>query len=153
MQRSLIAALVVMVFICKSPGVAFAGTCDAKLVGNSYDCTILMESGETGAGPVVVVSQCIEFVTGGLSNNFDLISNGVGIALLSGTYGCECEKTSSLHSRFLHVSANAFECVGDPVNLVQVHGTVDSDELRGQGSEANGSILQFVCRKTSTPCE
>ena len=145
------AALVLTALVCSLTGVAFAGgTCDAKLVGNSYDCTISLQTGEGSFVGTKTRNNCVEFITGGLSNNFDLVGDGLGI---NGDLGCECEVTSSINSRFFHVSADSFECVGDSVNLVQVHGTVDSDRLRGQGSEANGSIVQFVCRKISTACE
>ena len=142
------AAALLTVLVCTSPGVAFAGgTCDAKLVGNSYDCTISFQTGEGGAVlGTETRNNCFEFITGGLSNNFDLVGSG----LPSNDLGCECEVTSSINLFFSHFSADAFECVGD---LVQVHGRVDSDKLRGQASESNGSIFQFVCRKTSTACE
>jgi hypothetical protein len=153
------AALLLMVLAGTSPGVAFPdGTCDAKLVGNSYQCTVVFETlGESAFSR----ENCVEFVSGGLSFNFDLV--GVG-DFLSGDYGCQCEVTSSPssivkkaergHLPFaFHLSADAFECVGDTVNLTQLHGKIDSDKLYGQGSEADGSTLVFVCRKRSTACE
>jgi hypothetical protein len=152
-------AALLTVFACTSPRIAFPGeTCDAKLVGNSYQCTVVFETlGETAFSR----ENCVEFVSGGLSFNFDFV--GVG-DFLNGDYGCQCEVTSprsilkeverapGLPFAF-HLAADAFECVGDTVNLTQLHGKVDSDKLYGQGSEADGSTLEFVCRKISTACE
>jgi hypothetical protein len=144
-------AVLLIVLTCKSPGIAFpGGICDAKLVGNSYDCNVSFQTGEVGPSLGTRTESCVEFVTGGLSSNFDLVGSG---NFVSGDYGCECEVTTSINSKFFDASGDAFECVGDPVNLVQLHGKVDSDRIRGQGSEANGSIIQFVCRKRSTACE
>jgi hypothetical protein len=116
---------------------------------------------ETLGETAFLKENCVEFVSVGLSFNFDL----VGVSdFLNGDYGCQSEVTR--HRSILkeierapglpfafHLAADAFECVGDSVNLTQLHGKVDSDKLYGQGSEADGSILDFVCRKISTACE
>lgn len=152
------AALLLTVLACTSPGVASPGeSCQDNLVGNSYYCTMFFESGEPPLEGGYLTSACIKFVTGNLSSNFDLVAVAFGL-LGQADYGCECEITNSrsLNSHFYdyHVFSDAFECVGDPVNLVQLHGKVDSPEkLHGQGSEANGSIFEFVCTTRSTACE
>jgi hypothetical protein len=152
-------AALLTVLACTSPGIAFPGeTCDAKLVGNSYKCTVLFDTlGESAFSR----ENCVEFLSGGLSFNFDLVGAG---DFLNGDYGCQCEVNSprSIVKRAehlpgvpfaFHLAADAFECVGDTVNLTQLHGKVDSDKLDGQGSEADGSTLYFVCSKISTACE
>ena len=153
------AALLLMVLVCTSPRVAFPGeNCQDKLVGNSYECAVVFET--LGFGEFST-ENCVEFVRGGLSFNFDLV--GVG-DILNADYGCQCEVTSprSIVKRAehlpglpfaFHLAADAFECVGDTVNLTQLHGKIDSDKFYGQGSEADGSTLEFVCRKRSTACE
>ena len=153
------AALLLTVLACTSPGIALPDeTCDAKLVGNSYLCTVLFEtSGEAAYS----IENCFEFVNGRLSFNFDLV--GVG-DFVNGDYGCQCEMSSprSIVKRTehtgrlpfdLHLAADAFECAGDTVNPTQLHGTVEADQLYGQGSGADGSTIDFVCRKTSGRCE
>jgi hypothetical protein len=147
MNRRHLAALL-MLLACASPGIAFPReNCQDKLVGNSYDCTTL----QPFSGGVAVVKICAQFVTGKLSNNFDFL-----VGLGSFPYGCACEVTSSssVNKQFFdfHVLSDAFECVGDPENLVQWHGKVESEKLHGQGSLGNGSIFEFVCKKRSTAC-
>ena len=153
------AALLLTVLACTSPGVASPGEiCDAKLVGNSYQCAVVFE---TLGFSEFSTENCVEFVSGGLSFNFDLV--GVG-DFLNADYGCQCEVTSSPssivkkaergHLPFaFHQGADAFECVGDTTNPTQLHGKVDSDKLYGQGYAADGSAVEFVCRKRSTACE
>jgi hypothetical protein len=116
--------------------------CQDKLVGNSYKCTYTFFFGNAGA---VTHNNCVEFITGGLSQNFDLVSN-------DGSLGCACEELGSFKSPSTKASANAFECVGDPVNVVQFHGKVESNKLDGQASEESGVVIVFDCKKRSTPC-
>jgi len=122
------------------------GTCQDKLVGNSYDCIYTFFSGDYG---FTDKSVCIEFVTGGLSQNFDLV--GV-LGSLSSDYGCACEKKGSFRAPSFDASANAFECVGDLVNVVQFHGKVESNKVRGQASEESGVTIVFDCTKRFTAC-
>ena len=107
-----VAVLLLIVLTCKSPGIAFpGGICDAKLVGNSYDCAVSFQTGEVGHPSGTPTESCVEFVTGGFSSNFDLVGSG---NFVNGDYGCECEVTSSINSKFFDASSDAFECVGDP---------------------------------------
>jgi len=120
--------------------------CQDKLVGNSYECTYTFFFGNAGA---VTHNNCLEFVTGGLSQNFDLV--GVDGSLAS-DYGCACEEIGSFKSPSTKSSANAFECVGDLGNVVQFHGKIDSNKLHGQASEESGVEIVFDCKKRKTAC-
>ena len=142
--------LMAAVLLCTSPE-SSGGTCQDKLVGNSYDCTYAFNSGQSGVTiGVITEHNCMEFVTGELSGNFDLVSLGFPVDL-----GCACQTTGDrIAPRFLHISANAFECVGDSAgNLVQFHGKIDSNRLHGQASEESGVFIDFDCKKLSSECE
>ena len=147
MRRSVsFLALVATVLLCAAPRLQ-GGTCQDRLVGNSYDCTYEFNFGQSGVGGGVIAKHnCVEFVTGGLSENFDLV--GVDGSLAS-EFGCACETTGGLKSPSLHISQNAFECVGDSV---QFHGKIDSNRLHGQASEEGGVFIVFDCKKLSTAC-
>ena|SRR5208337_3936334 len=77
-------------------------TCEAKLVGNSYDCTYVNNSGPG--------TECLEFVTGGTSIYFDAIYNGTA------DFGCGCDSKGSLKSPSFDASSNTYECslTGEP---------------------------------------
>jgi|ERR1700722_1095575 len=118
-------------------------TCQDALVGNSYDCAFTFF---LIGGSVKSKGDCVEFVTGGLSRNFDLAGE---VGNLASDYGCACENTGSFN--LPDVSMHAFECVGDP-NFVQLHGKVESNKLHGQGSDESGTSIIFECTKRSTAC-
>lgn len=144
--------LVAAVFLCASSE-SSSGTCQDKLVGNSYDCTYAFYFGQSGATiGITTEGNCVKFEDGGLSANFSWV--GV-LGSLSSKFGCACQTTNDLpFSRSLNISANTFECVGDSAgNLVQFHGKVDSGGLYGQGSEENGAYIVFNCEKLSAGCE
>jgi hypothetical protein len=139
--------LVAAVCLCASSE-SWGGTCQDKLVGNSYDCTYAFSVGQNGiGGGTVTKHNCAEFVTGGLSGNFDLVSLGFPVDL-----GCACQTTDTRIFSF-NISANSFECVGDSAgNLVQFHGKIDSNKLHGQASDESGTYIVFDCKKLSIPC-
>ena len=144
MRRSarflVLAAGVLLCTWSKSSG----GTCQNKLVGSFYDCTYAFNFGQSGVGGGTITKHnCMEFVTGGLSENFDLVSQG-----FPGDLGCACQTTDTRMFSF-NISANTFECVGDSIEF---HGRVDSDKLHGQASEENGVYIVFDCKKLSAPC-
>ena len=139
--------LVAAVWLCASSE-SWGGTCQDKLVGNFYDCTYGYNFGQSGfGGGLVTKHNCAEFVTGGLSQNFDLVSLGFPVDL-----GCACQTTNTRIFSF-NISADTFECVGDSAgNLVQFHGKIDSNRLHGQASEESGAYIVFDCKKLSMPC-
>lgn len=59
---------IVMLLFANLPSAEADGNCQDKLVRNSYDCSYVNNSG-TG-------TQCLEFVTGGISSYLDAIYNG-----------------------------------------------------------------------------
>jgi hypothetical protein len=135
--------LVAGVLLCTSSK-SSGGTCQNKLVGSFYDCTYAFNFGQSGVGGGTITKHnCMEFVTGGLSENFDLVSQG-----FPGDLGCACQTTDTRMFSF-NISANTFECVGDSIEF---HGRVDSDKLHGQASEENGVYIVFDCKKLSAPC-
>ncbi len=146
----LVLSTFVTVLLCTSSE-SSGGTCQDKLVGNSYDCTYAFNFGQSGIGVGFITKHnCVEFVTGGLSENFDLV--GV-LGSLASEFGCACQTTGGLDARSLHISANAYECVGGSSgNVVQFHGKIDSNRLHGQASEENGAYIVFDCKKLSTAC-
>jgi hypothetical protein len=132
----------VTVLLC-APSFAEGRSCEGKLVGNSYDCSYAFV---IVGGAIISKGDCMEFVTGGLSQNFDLVGQVGG---LPSDYGCACENTGSFRSP--DYAANAFQCVGNP-NLVQIHGKVEANKLHGNGSDESGATIFFNCTKRSTAC-
>ena len=125
---------------------SIAGTCQDKLVGNSYDCIYVFNFGQSGnTVGIVTEGNCVKFVNRGPSTNFSMV--GV-LGSLSSKFGCACQTTGGIYSSDL--SPDAYECVGDSAgNIVQFHGKVDSGGLQGQASEENGTYIVFDCGKTS----
>ena len=126
------------------------GTCQDKLVGNFFDCTYAYHVGQSGHGlGSITKHNCVEFVTGGLSENFDLVGG------FPSDLGCACQTTDTrIEPHSLDISANAFECVGDSAgDQVQFHGKIDSNRLHGQASDESGVYIVFDCKKLSTGCE
>jgi len=122
------------------------GSCQNKLVGNSYDCSYAINSGQSGVSVGTISKHnCVEFVTGGLSENFDLVGS-----VPTSDLGCACQtKSDALITPKMNISAEDFECVGDSIEF---HGRIDSDRLHGQASEENGVYIVFDCKKLSTAC-
>ena len=124
------------------------GTCQDKLVGNYYDCSYAITSGQSGPSIGFITGHnCVEFITGGLSSNFDLVGS---LASSDGDLGCACQTTSdALITPKSDISSDDFECVGDSI---QFHGRIDSNRLHGQASEESGLYIVFDCKKLSTAC-
>ena len=141
-QASVALSAFVTILLC-APSFAEGGSCQGKLVGNSYDCSYTFV---IVGGAVRSKGDCMEFVTGGLSQNFDLVGQVGG---LPSDYGCACENTGSFRSP--DYAANAFQCVGNP-GLVQIHGKVESNKLHGNGSDESGATIFFNCTQRSTAC-
>lgn len=121
--------------------------CQDKLVGNSYDCSLV-------AGGSTVEKDCVEFTTGGVSQDFDWVT----VLGLTVEAGCVCQTTgSSIKSFALDASANAFECVGNIVsdlgNFIQLHGTIEGKKLHVQASFETGQSIVIECRKRSMACD
>ena len=133
------------VLLCTSSK-SSGGTCQNKLVGNSYDCSYAINSGQSGSGfGTITKHNCVEFVTGGLSENFDLVGS-----VPTSDLGCACQtRSDALITPKLDISKEDFECVGDSIEF---HGRIDSDKLHGQASEENGVYIVFDCKKLSAPC-
>ncbi len=107
--------------------------CQAKLVGNSYNCVFELSDGTSE-------TFCVEFGTGGSSSNFDLFLPP------STDYGCACQATGSFKSPKFNGSASAFEC--DGVNFgTQIDGKVASKKISGEGSIYSGESFVFSCEK------
>jgi hypothetical protein len=124
--------------------------CQDKLVGNSYDCSLVF----LVAGGSAIEKNCVEFTTGGISENFDWVT----VLGLTVEAGCVCQTTgSSIKSFALDASANAFECVGNIVSdlgqFIQFHGTVEGKKLHVQASFETGQSIVIECRKRPMACD
>jgi hypothetical protein len=124
-----------------SPAEAGGGNCQARLVGNSYNCTAketTMPSPQT---------FCAEFETGGTSANFDLLV----VSSITTDLGCACDTTGSYSSPSFDTSSSAFECVDD--HGTQFNGKIKSKKLDGQASDAGGDSLIYTCTLSATACK
>jgi hypothetical protein len=113
-----------------------ASNCQAKLAGNSYDCT-----NNDGEGKF---SDCMEFITGGESIHFDLVDFVSGQVL-----GCGCLPTGSVNAPKLDSSASSFVCAGIGF---QFGGKVSGTSIKGQASLIGGGQEIFSCKKRSSSC-
>jgi|HubBroStandDraft_4_1064222.scaffolds.fasta_scaffold197234_2 hypothetical protein len=118
---------------------AKGGNCEAKLVGNSYDCTL-------NEPPNPPVPFCAEFETGGISVNFDLFLISTGTSDL----GCVCDTTGSFKSPKIDGSSSVFECVDE--TGTQLNGKIKGKKLDGQASDAAGMSAIYTCTERSTAC-
>jgi hypothetical protein len=153
MRRSVSSLVLVAALLLVTSFKSWGGTCQNKLVGNSYDCTYAFYSGQSGITiGIITDGNCVKFVNRGPSANFSMV--GV-LGSLTSKFGCACQTTSNLITApSLDISANAFECVGDSAgNIVQFHGKVVPGGLSGQASEENGTYIVFDCKKLSSSCE
>lgn len=129
---------VVAVLVANSPcAEAGGGNCQEKLVGKSYGCTLKQSGSSTP------FTRCFEFVTGGVSSDFDLV---VG----TDDSVCVCDTTGSFKSPSFDSSSSSFECVDGAG--VQHNGKVKSDKLSGQISDAEGESLIYTCEEGAAPC-
>jgi len=147
MRRSTSFLVLVAALLLFTSSKSSGGTCQNKLVGNSYDCSYAINSGQSGSGSGTITKHnCVEFVTGGLSENFDLVGS-----VPTSDLGCACQTTGdALITPKVDISADDFECVGDSI---QFHGKIDSNRLHGQASETNGVYIVFDCKKLSGECD
>jgi hypothetical protein len=113
------------------------GNCQANLVGKSYNCNFV----DSNTAPF---SYCVNFVTGGVSKEFDMVVDGAT------DYGCACQSKGSFKSPSYDTSANDFLCDSD--FGTQLDGKVSSNKLSGQGIDYNGNSIEFSCHESSTPC-
>jgi hypothetical protein len=143
MQRSAFfpaaAALFVTVgtWLAGSSAVDATGNCMAKLVGNSYGCSIKISDGETD-------TACYKFVTGGVSTRFDLLLDVTD-------FGCACDATGSINSPSFDSSASAFECAAADT-FWMVFGTVRGKQISGQELLPSGRQFVIKCTLGSPPC-
>jgi hypothetical protein len=121
-----------------SPAMAGGGNCQDKLVGNSYNCDFKLSTGES-------FSYCVEFETGGISSNFDLL-----IPSATTDYGCACLGKGSYTSPKFDSSSSEFQCTVEDGS--QIDGKIASKKLSGQGAGFSGTSLFFTCTESSSPC-
>jgi hypothetical protein len=122
-----------------SPAEAGGGSCQAALVGKSYDCNIAYSSTYS---PEAV---CFEFETGGFSNNFDLYLD------LITDYGCSCETTGTYNSPSFDDSGNTFDCISDAEGYL-LTGKIKGKKITGQGTSEGGISIIYTCTLRKTPC-
>ena len=109
--------------------------CQAKLAGNSFDCTFKFSD-----GPPATV--CVSFLTGGSSSNFDLLIPP------SGDYGCSCETKGSFSSPSFDASGTGFECVAG-FGFAFTGKVEPNNKLAGQGVGLDGEGIAFSCKKVA----
>ena len=109
--------------------------CQAKLAGNSFDCTFKFSD----AGPQTL---CVSFLTGGSSSNFDLFIPP------SGEYGCSCETKGPFSSPSFDASGTGFECVAG-FGFAFTGKVEANDKLAGQGVGLHGEGIAFSCKKVA----
>ncbi len=128
-------AVVTTLLADMSPAEAKGGNCQAKLVGNSYDCKVKASQGNTE--PV-----CFKFESGGISMDFDLL-------ISTDDFGCACDTTGSYDSPSFDSSSSSFECLTGNFLL---NGTVKSKKITAQGIDEFGFTEIFSCTERSSPC-
>jgi len=116
---------------------AKGGNCQDKLEGKSYNCSVKSSISS------MPLTRCFEFVTGGISTDFDLLVDG-------DDSGCVCDTTGSYKSPSFDSSSSSFECV-DAAG-VQHNGKIKSKKLSGQISDNLGQSLIYTCTESATPC-
>jgi hypothetical protein len=115
------------------------GNCQAKLVGKSYDCNEKYSYSTADTG-------CYEFVTGGISDNFDLIIDG------GADYGCACDTKGSFKSPSFDSSSSAFGCISTDIGYL-INGKIkDKKKITGQGIDESGDSVIISCEVRATPC-
>lgn len=108
------------------------GNCQDKLAGNTYVCSFKY-SNEPNEPPY---HDCMFFVTGGVSANFDVVVDG-------NHHGCSCLTTGSANSPSFDASSSAWACVGD--DGFEYSGTVKGKKLRGQSVGETGDSAIYTC--------
>jgi hypothetical protein len=108
------------------------GSCQSRLVGKSYSCN----QNEQGIGPN---SLTIEFETGGMSQDFDVIYG-------SADYGCSCNTVGSVEVPEFNSSGDDFECVSTSTGYM-ISGKLKGKKLSGQGTSEFGEGFIFTCKE------
>ncbi len=107
--------------------------CQDKLIGKSYTCEMNEEGG-------VEETITFEFVTGGLSEDFDLVIEPAT------HYGCVCESKGSVNNPSYDSSSSAFMCESS-FGFMAV-GKVNGKKITGQGTNAAGTApFIFACKE------
>ena len=128
---------IVMVLFANSSYAERNRNCEAKIVNNSYDCTF-----EDNDFPAF--TDCFEFVTGGTSQNFDLLD-------VTFDYGCACDATGSSDSPSFNHSSSAFECTTSQAPFL-FNGKIEGKKLSVQGIGSDGSQYVGTCTLRDSPC-
>jgi hypothetical protein len=119
------------------PSAEAKSTCQAKLVDNSYDCNFK----DNDFPPF---TECWTFVTGGVSQYFDLF-NGFD------DYGCGCNATGGFNSPSYNESSSAFECSDHSAPFLLI-GKIKGKKLSVQGVGSTGEQYIGTCTLRSSPC-
>lgn len=127
--------VVIILLTNSSSAQAKGGNCEDKIVGKSYNCTGKDSTGAT-------VTGCLEFVSGGLSRDFDLLVGG-------NDYGCACDTTGSVKSPSFDGSSSVFGCV---TNGVLINGKVKSKKMTTQVIFESGESQITSCTESATAC-
>jgi hypothetical protein len=114
------------------------GNCQAKLVGKSYDCSAKYSN-------LPPTSDCFEFISGGVSQDFDLVIDG------DVEYGCSCDTTGSFNSPSFDSSPTAFECVSTASSFL-LNAKIKGKKVNGQGTSEGGDSVIFTCQVRTSSC-
>jgi hypothetical protein len=133
----MLSAVVMFLLGNLSSAEAKGGNCQSKLVGKAYDCEVKDSEGSTGSG-------CIEFESGKISIDFDLL---IG----SDDYGCACDTTGSFKSPKFDASSSSFECLSIAAGFL-INGNVKSKKITGQSIDESGNSEILSCTERSAPC-
>jgi hypothetical protein len=129
-------SVVVPVLLANFSSAKAGENCQDKLVGKAFDCDVNSPEG-TGNG-------CIEFETGGISMDFDLLAGG-------DHYGCACDVTGSFKSPSYDGSSSSFECFSTAAGFL-FNGKVKSKKLEGQSINEAGDPAVYNCTEMSSSC-
>ena len=135
LSAAVCSAILVGLF-ANSPIAEAKGSCQAKLVDNSYDCTFK----DNDFPPF---TECWNFFTGDVSQYFDMDNND--------DYGCGCDAKGSSNAPSFNNSANTFECTDNFAPFMFI-GKIDGKKLVVQGVGSNGEQYVGTCALRSTPC-
>jgi hypothetical protein len=109
------------------------GNCEAKLADHSYDCNFK----DNDFPPF---SDCLEFVTGGVSQYFDGVLGPTD-------FGCACNASGSSFDK----SPNSFEC-SDNSEAFSLNGKIKGKKLAVQGVGSTGEQYVGTCTPRSSSC-
>ena len=128
---------IVMGMLANSPSAE--ANCQDKLVGKSFNCNEKDSAGSPSSG-------CIEFETGGFSDNFDIFfSEGAD-------YGFSCQTTGGFKTPSFNNSSTSVECV-EPNTNFELTGALKGKKFSGGGANSSGTdSFVLSCTLSSTPC-